>query len=67
MTVLHDIGVKAEDVLNSYIMASNGEKIWTVLGPKFGDDTGKFPIIARVLYGLKSAGVLFRVHFVQCM
>ena len=35
LAALHDLEVKAADVLNSYVMVSNCEKIWTVLGPKF--------------------------------
>ena len=33
MVALHDILVKAVDVLNAYVMAPSREKIWTVLGP----------------------------------
>ena len=35
----------AADILNAYAMAPNHEKIWTVLGPEFGDDAGKSAII----------------------
>ena len=59
MAALHDLQVKAADVLNAYMMAPNREKILTVLGPKFRNDTGKSAIIARALYGLKSACALF--------
>ena len=62
MAVLHDLEVKAADVLSAYVMAPYCEKIWTVLGPKFGDDAGKSAIIFKALYGLKSAGALFRAH-----
>ena len=33
MVALHDLEIKAADVLNAYVMAPNCEKIWTVLGP----------------------------------
>ena len=36
MTVLHDLEVKATDVLNAYLMAPNREKLWIVSGPEFG-------------------------------
>ena len=41
MVVLHDLEVKAADVLNAYVTAPNHEKIWTVLGQEFGDDVGE--------------------------
>ena len=67
MAVLHDLVVKAADVLNTTVMAPNCEKIWTVLCLEFGDDAGKLAIIVRVFYGLKCAGVSFRAHLTQCM
>ena len=38
---LHDIEVTAADLFNDYATAPNCEKIWTVLGPEFGDNSGK--------------------------
>ena len=35
MAGLHDLEVKAADALNDYVMASNREKIWTVIGSEF--------------------------------
>ena len=34
MVALHDLEVKAADVLNAYVMEPNHEKIWTVLSPE---------------------------------
>ena len=65
MVALHDLEVKATDVLSANMTASNSKKIWTVLGPEFGDDTGKSAIIFRVLNGLKSASASFRAHLAQ--
>ena len=53
VAALHDLEVKAADVQNAYLMASNHENIWTVLGPEFRDDVGKCAIIGRMSYGLK--------------
>ena len=36
MAALHDLEVKAPDVLNAYVMAPKSKKIWTVLGPDLG-------------------------------
>ena len=63
MAVLHDLKVKAADVLNAYVMAPNHEKICTVLGPEFWDDACKSATIARTLYWHKSACASFRAHF----
>jgi hypothetical protein len=48
-------------------MAPITEKVWTVLGPEFGDDAGKRAPIVRALYYLKSAGAPFRNHLAECM
>jgi hypothetical protein len=56
---LNDLEVKVGDVLNACITAPVKEKVWTILGPEFGNDTGRSAIIVRALYGLKSAGAAF--------
>ena len=67
LAALNDLDVKVGDVLNAYITAPVTEKIWTVLGPEFGNDAGKRAVIVRALYGLKSAGAAFRAHLAACM
>ena len=59
MAVLHDLEVKAADILNAYVMVPNHKKIWTLLGPEFGDNAGKSAIIAMALCGLESVGSSF--------
>jgi hypothetical protein len=56
---LNDLKVKVGNVLNAYITAPVKEKVWTILGPKFGHDSGKSAVIVPALYGLKSAGAVF--------
>jgi hypothetical protein len=67
MAALNDLEVKVGDVLNAYITAPINEKVWTVLGAEFGSDAGKSAIVVHALYGLKSAGAAFRVHFASFM
>ena len=67
LAALNDLQVKVGDVLNAYITAPVTEKVWTVLGPEFGQDAGKSAIIVRALYGLKSAGAAFRAHLASFM
>ncbi len=56
---LNDLKVKVGNILNAYITAPVMEKVWTILGPKFGRDSGKNAVIVHALYGLKSAGAAF--------
>ena len=67
MAALHNLEVKAADILNAFVMAPNQETLRTVLGLEFEDDVGKSAIIVRIIYSLKSAGASFRAHFAQYM
>ncbi len=64
---LNDLEVKVGNVLNAYITAPVKEKVWTILGPEFGLDSGKSAIIVRALYGPKSAGAAFRAPLASFM
>jgi hypothetical protein len=67
LAALNDLNVKIADIENVYLMAPITEKVWTVIGPEFGDDIEKRALIVRALYGLKSAGASFRNHLDECM
>jgi hypothetical protein len=56
---LNDLEVKVGNVLIAYITAPVKEKVWIILGPEFGHDSGKNAIIVRALYVLKSTGAAF--------
>ena len=56
LAALNGLEVKVGDVENTYITAPVREKIWMVLGPEHGEDTGKKALIVHDLYGLKSSG-----------
>ncbi len=64
---LNDLKVKVGNILNAYITAPVKENVWTILGPKFGHDSGKSAVIVHALYGLKSAGAAFRAHLASFM
>ncbi len=65
---LNDLEVKVGDVLNASITAPVKEKVWTILVPEFGHDTGsRSAIIVRALYGLKSAGAAFQANLASFM
>jgi hypothetical protein len=67
IATLNYLNVKVGDVLNAYITALITKKVWTVLGPEFGNDAGKSAIIVRALYGLKSACAAFCAHLASFM
>ena len=67
IAALNDLQVKASDVQNAFLTAPCEEKIWTKLGPEFGVDAGKSPILTCALYRLKSAGTSFGNHVMDCM
>ena len=67
IAALNDLEVMAVDVMNAFVAAPVQEKIWTVLGPEFGEDQGKKAFAVRALHGLKSTGASFRNHLSDCM
>ena len=60
-----DLMVKLGNILNAYVKAPVTEKVWTILGPEFSKDVRNIAVIVRALYGLKSAGAVFRSHLSQ--
>ena len=60
VAALNDLDVQGADIQNAYLIAPNKEKLWMKAGPEFGDHAGKYFVVARALYGLKSAGASFR-------
>jgi hypothetical protein len=67
LDALNDFDVKMADIMNAYLTSPLTEKVWNVLGPEFGDYTGKCALIVRALYGLKSDGAVFRNQLAECM
>jgi hypothetical protein len=45
LAALNDLDVKMADIDNAYLTDPITEKVWTVLGPEFGDDAGKRALI----------------------
>jgi hypothetical protein len=60
IAALNNLKVRSADVAGAYLNAKCAEKVYTVLGPEFGDIEGKTAIIVKALYGLKSAGFAWR-------
>ena len=55
---MNDLKVLGCDIKNAYISAPFQEKIYKIAGREFGSDAGKFMIVVRALYRLKSSGAL---------
>ena len=49
IAALHDLEVKAADIMNAYPTAPNADKTWTVLGPEFGEYDVKKALIVQDL------------------
>jgi hypothetical protein len=67
LAALNDLDVTMGDIDNAYLTAPIKEKVWNVLSPEFGEDTGKRALIVRALYGIKYAGAAFSNHLASCM
>ena len=60
---LNDLPICACDIQNAYLQAPSSEKHYIICGPEFGiDNVGKLAVIARALYGGKSAGADYWRH-----
>lgn len=60
IAALNDLDILSCDIQNAYLTAKCRERIYTKAGPEFGSDAGKWMIVTRALYGLKSSGAAFR-------
>jgi hypothetical protein len=69
LAALNDLDVLAADIGNAYLNAPCRERVHVKCGAElFGEEhKGKFAVIVRALYGLKSAGNSWRTHFATCI
>ena len=65
---LNDFDICATDIQNAFLTAPCQRKLYTVCGPKVGSEhKGKWALIVRALYGLRTAGNSFPSHLTECM
>ena len=57
---LNDQDVWAGDCEGAYLNAKPRERLYTKLGPEFGEYQGRWAIIVRALYGSKTAAIAWR-------
>jgi hypothetical protein len=68
IAALNNIDILAGDIGNAYLQAFTKEKVHTVCGLEFGHVyQGRFAIIRRALYGLKSSGAAWRAQFAETL
>jgi len=61
IAALNDLDILGADIGNAYLNSLTTEKVHTVCGLEFGQAyLGRFAIITRALYGLKSSGAAWR-------
>ena len=53
---LNRLDILSVDIAGAYLNAKCAEKIYTVLGPEFGDLEGRTAIVEKALYRLRSSG-----------
>ena len=65
LAALNELPVLSADIGNAYLNTKNREKIYVVCGKElFGSENeGRTAIVVRALYGIKSAGAVWRHHF----
>ena len=67
IAALNDLEISMFDIGNTYLMEPVAEKLYTVLGPEFGEDQGKTEIMIRAIYELKTSGAAFRKFFAETL
>jgi hypothetical protein len=64
IAALNDIDILSGDIGNAYLQAHTREKVHFICGMEFGQNYhGRFAIIRRALYRLKSSGAAWRAQF----
>ena len=59
--------IRAADIGHAYLNAKCREKIWTVVKNDFGIEKGKFVLVVRAQYSLKSYGADWRKILAQTL
>jgi hypothetical protein len=67
LAALNDLEIMAADISGAYLNAPCRERVCIRCGPEFGEYEGRWAIIERALYGLKSSGAAWRNHFASTL
>ena len=60
ISALNNLDIQGADIQNTYLNTDNHEKVGMRASSEFGELEGKQIIVKKALYGIKSAGSLFR-------
>ena len=55
--------ILAGDIGNAFVQSKTKERVFTKLGPEFGENAGKIALIVKALYGLTTSAANFRKAF----
>jgi len=64
---LNNFGVWTTHICNAYLEAKTQEKVYIIVGPKFGELEGHMLIIFKALYGLRTSGLCWHECFTDCL
>ena len=68
IAALNDLDIEAADIGNAYLNAPPREKVYIKCGPEFGPEfEGRYAVIVRALYGLKSSASSWRSFLAQVL
>ena len=67
IVALNGLNVLATNIQNAYLNTPTEEKVWFRAGPEWGEHKGKLVLMVQALYGLKSSGQAWRIHFSQTL
>jgi hypothetical protein len=67
LAALNGLNLLAADLKGAYLNAPCRERVCYKAGQELGDDAGKWVIITRALYGLKSSGAAWRAMFADAL
>ena len=62
IAALHDLDILAGGIHNTYLNALTKNKVFSYSGDEWKSHQGKFVVIVRALYGLKSSALVWRNH-----
>jgi Reverse transcriptase (RNA-dependent DNA polymerase) len=63
----NDLDIKAAGIGNAYLNAYTSEKVYTITGPEFGEESNRIAVIVRAVYGLKSNRAAWHACFAQSL
>ena len=67
IAALNGLDIMSCDLENTYLNATNREKIWSEGGIECGEDKGKVLVVVRDIYGRKSTGLAWRAALAESL